>query len=250
MVRASFQSLVRQVLPRHRMVAVGVSLSTLMVVVALLVAQSVFGWGHGTPGAKAAGGGGSGDCAGIPQGVCHFKGNTAEMNFAFTSPDGCIQTTGRLVVSEDVTTTPPDSRVTGESAFAFLDEFDACTQSYLLSVEGFASSVAFQATQVTHATLDATIESTDANNNPAPMTVHLTWQGIGGTTTSIIDEYFKSPTELMIFKNRGSTRTAIVTGTITVGTIVVAAPTTDGDAGGMSGDLSYGVQGSLQLSRS
>lgn len=67
MVRASFQSLVRQVLPRHRMVAVGVSLSTLMVVAALLVAQSVLGWGHGTPGAKAAGGGGSGDCAGIPR---------------------------------------------------------------------------------------------------------------------------------------------------------------------------------------
>lgn len=161
-----------------------------------------------------------------------------------------IQTTGRLVVSEDVTTTPPDARVTGKSAFAFLDEFDACTRTDLLSVEGFASEVDFQAIRVTQATLDATIDSEDVNNNPAPMTVHLSWQGVGGTTTSIITEYFKSPTVLMIFSNRGSTRSAIVTGTITVGTIVVAAPTSDGDAGGMSGDLSYGTQGSLQLSRS
>ena len=223
------------------------ALTTLVVVVALLVGQSLLGFTHST---KAAGGGGGNGCAGIPQGICQYKGNTAEADFNEISPDGCIQTSFHLTVSEDVTTTPPDPRVSGKTAFAYLNQYDACNNVYVLALTGFASTVDFQATRVTQATLDATVEADDGNGNIIPMVVQLSWQGIGGTATSIQDDFFRSPAEVMHSKFTSISRQATVTGSITVGTTVFTLP---GDGAGdetVTALLYYVQQGTLELYRS
>lgn len=247
MIRAFYHSLVRSFVLQHRWLALGVALSTVIVVAALLAAQSALGLGHST---KAAGGGGGGGCAGVAAAVCHFKGNTAEARFTATSPDGCVQTTFSLTVSEDVTMTPPDPRVSGATAFAELTAFNECTENYVFFIDGFASAVSFQATQVTLARLEATIAGDDGSGTTVPITVDLTWKGIGGTAKTVQDTSFKSPVEQDRTRFDAISRDAQVSGTIAAQDTVYTSSTSGGISVTMTGDLFSVTEGSWEHSRS
>lgn len=240
MLRSLFHSLVRTFLPRHRLVAVGVACWTLIVVVALLVAQSALGFGRGTPAAQAAGGGGggSGGCAGVAAAICHLKGNTADAELNFISPDGCIQTTGRVFVVENATSTPPNAKVSGNTLFMYVDQYDLCAGTPLLSASAFASGVDYKAARLAQASVDATLDGQDdLTGAPVSISLQMSWQGIGGTTTTMDRSYYRSPTLLTTYRYAATSRYALVTGSFTVGTTVIATPPNGGSWGGMSGSL-------------
>ena len=242
----SLSSLVRSILPRHRLLMIVVGFSTLVLIVALLFAQTLLGFGNHTQAAGGGGGPGSGGCAGVSAAICHFKGTSAQATFLYTSADGCTQINGQVMATEDASSMPPNQKVSGNTVFFDLAEYDVCDGTYLLAVDENASGVDFKADSLAQASVDATIEGEDQTGAPVQVTVHMTWQGIGGTTTTMDHTYFKSPQILSIYRYKAVGRDAIVTGTFTVGSTVISTPPGGDFGGGMDGSLFDVQDGSFQ----
>ena len=243
-----------KLLSKGRLVAAGFIVAVLIVVASVLAVRALPG-GQTAHAASASGvspnsGGGGGGCVSSTTPVCTFHGNGADAFFSSSSPDGCVQTNGSLFAAENVTHSPPGPGVSGTTALVFISQFNVCIGTDLLEASGFASGVNFQFSRLDSASLNAAIPATDnLTGNPLTVNVNLTWQGIGGTSTSMDNNHFFSPGFIEITHFVGSSRAAIVTGSISFGTTSFASPNSGGGGGGggLSGDLTSSKNGTIQI---
>lgn len=234
----------RAFLPSWRRVAVGFVAATLIVVVSIVVARALPGSNPATKVVKASGGG-----CGTTSCVFTFKGHSADASLVTFGSDGCTQTSWSLTAAESVSRSNPGTVTSGKSAFVMVSQFNVCTGTDMLEASGCASAVDFQFANLDSASLNTTIPALDfISNLPVMVAVNLSWQGFGGTTVEIDSTHFFSPGFISSSHFIGSTRGAIVTGSVSFGETSFVSPNSGGGSG-MSGDLSSTRSGSITVNR-
>ena len=240
---------------KGRVIGIGLLLSTLVLVSAMLVVHALPGASPAANVAHASGGGGGG-CATTSGPSCTFKGNTATVDFFLSSPDGCVQTSGFLEVMQNVTHNPPDPTVSGNTAFVSISQNNFCTGTFL-DASGQASGVNFQADQaLTTASLNDSITVVDFfSGNTFTLTVNLTWQGVGAVSKLVDSTHFRTPGTIINSHFSGTSRAANVSGSLGFGAANIASPTNFSGGGGggggggfFGGELQYAQGGSVDIS--
>lgn len=202
--------------------ALGMALSTIVLVVMLTVIGSSMQ--KSTNPVRASGSGGGGDpCYGATGSTpsCHFKGFTAEADSSNLDQTTCasgIYTTYSVYATDNVMTDPSPYIATGPLVSVFYGQWNSCTYSY--TTYQVTAPAAIQKTgNLESASLQATVQLHDWSNNPGPtVTINLTWDGFGPLGTMADDMTYR--TGDFVYKSRftGSSRMATVTGTISDGT--------------------------------
>ncbi|HEY7354818.1 MAG TPA: hypothetical protein VH590_00085 [Ktedonobacterales bacterium] len=239
---------------RRRILGIGLILSVLVLASAMLVAHALPGANKVANVAHASGGGG-GSCVPTSGPSCHFQGNTALVNFFVSSPDGCVQTSGFLEVMQNVTHSPPDQTISGNTVFVSLSQDNFCTGDFL-DVSGQGSGVNFQADKgLNTASLDDSFQVVDFNTgNTFTVTVNLTWQGVGAVSKLEDSTHFRTQGTMFNSHFNGTSRAANVSGTLSFGTATIASPTNFSGSGGgggggfFGGELQYAQGGSVDIS--
>jgi hypothetical protein len=258
----------KSIFSKGRVVAIGLVMSALVLVGAGLVVHFLPANGQTASVAHASGGGGGG-CVTTNGPVCTFKGSTALVDFFSASADGCVQTSGFVEAMESVTHNPPGPQVDGTTVFISLFQDDFCNNTFVDDF-GQASGLDFQADKALNsASLSGDIPVFDSNTGTIfTVTVNLAWQGIGATSKQVDISHFRSPGTIINNHFVGTNRAAIVTGTLSFGTVSIssppslssnggsgffiasAAPLSGGGGGGggfSGGELEYAQSGSVQI---
>jgi hypothetical protein len=171
-----------------------------------------------------------------------FSGLSAFADFESVDPSGCIFTSVIVNPTEAEVSHPAVS----SSAVLSVNEFDGCTNTYLLSAFGSVNLVdqQFQITELKSATLKTTAEIFDfVSNTQIMVDVNVSWVGIGGDDRSSSRFTFvsRSPRFLSIFRDLGVSRDASATGSVTLaGTDLTPNPTAPGFAS-LSSDKNHTV---------
>lgn len=163
-----------------------------------------------------AGGNGCGTSGATP--VCSFSGNTAFAQFQ-TNTD-CISTAANVFVSDDVTRNPPNAGAGGVDVQLGVESDNFCTGTFD-SASGETTNATFSLVDpLKSATLSATVPMTD-DFDPAQtftITVNLTWQAYGPTSTQIDSSHFRTNGTIFSSHFHGTGRNARCSGSISDGT--------------------------------
>ena len=129
--------------------------------------------------------------------VFHFKGKGADAFFSTIDSSGCIFTDVFVFASEEIFQNPPGPRSASSGTFLFISQYDTCTNTLLLSADGFTSlgDPDFQATRkLNSATLIATVNVHDGvSDSFFDVFVDLAWTGTGPLNRQNGRFHFHSP---------------------------------------------------------
>ena len=145
-----------------------------------------------------------------------FRGQFASASFY--QDDGCVFTNVYVAAGDGRVQAGPGQPEVNSAASLYIDQYDYCTATSLLSGYGFASldAEAFQANQgLNSATLDATIWVYSwPSDESVPVDVHLTWAGAGSITRS--SSHYRSTSRDFTYNTRyrATSRAAEATGTV------------------------------------
>jgi hypothetical protein len=148
--------------------------------------------------------------------VFRFKGNMATSTFS-SFEGGCVYNSVDIFIREGKAGSETGSLTPISEAFVFISQNDTCNGT-TLNASGTASlpDQSFDADQqLTSARLDITIDVCNEETNSCfPVSIDLTWKGIGQITRRNITGHSKSPTcEAQIHQN-DTRRRAAATGSI------------------------------------
>jgi hypothetical protein len=147
-----------------------------------------------------------------------FKGQSADASFFHA--DGCIQTFVGVFASEGVFHSPPGPGDGQSGTNLFIDQFDTCAGTPILSAFGSAilDDAAFQPDQkLGSATLNAAIEVFDGVSGATfTANVNLNWTGVGNISRGKSHFHSQSPGCKINSKFNGTFRQAQAVGTVTI----------------------------------
>jgi hypothetical protein len=155
------------------------------------------------------------------------------MNFNSFSPDGCVITYVNVIASQGFTNNPSFSLDSGNGVDLMVIQYDNCNGVELSLATGQANNVNFTAdNSLNTASLNATITVTDWDSPTQatyPVTVNLTWQGIGPSGRTISSTHSLAGGWVFNTRYNGTTRSAQVAGSITSDTMSVTETTPNMD---------------------
>jgi hypothetical protein len=162
----------------------------------------------------------------------HLTGYTAGVDFQTWDSTGCVVTEGFVMSSNPVGKSGSAQPYT----FAIVDRYDVCTGELLSSEYGqTASSNLKSASNLTSASLQATIPAVDQNGNTGTLTVNLTWTGSGPVMKGVFTSHFSGGGFSETSHSSGQTRNATATGSISDGVMNYAhGASTDASIGKVS----------------
>lgn len=150
-----------------------------------------------------------------------FSGNSADAFFSMTDNSGCVVTFVGVFANQGKFQSPPGPGSTSSFADMFIDQFDFCTETSLLSAFGSISldNGAFEIDRsLTSATLNATIPVFDfISGTEFNVSVDLVWTGIGELSRGTFHSHFKSPGCIINERFNGSFRSGEASGTVSDG---------------------------------
>jgi hypothetical protein len=169
--------------------------------------------------------------------VTHIRGQAGHTTFQ--SQDGCISNYVEVYFTEiETRSLPQRPRAASNVATIFIQQWDDCRQTMLIWAAGYDIPLLEGAVQVANnlssATLNASLELVDYTSyTPVTADVHLTWMATDQSakpsfyhTTSHIPGYTYN------YHATGKTRTAQVSGSVSVGSVdYTPIPTSDGEFG-------------------
>jgi len=149
-----------------------------------------------------------------------FKGQSADAFFSSTDQTGCIETFVGVFAEDGKIKVVGQPAVTSQ-AFTFIDVFDFCTSTLVLSAFGSATLAPadFVMQKLDSATLATSIEVFDfVSGTSFTVDVSVNWTGVGDP--SRVKEHFqiKSPTFKLNARFDGTSRDATASGTVADGT--------------------------------
>lgn len=166
--------------------------------------------------------------------TCTYNGLTAAMNLNSWSPDGCIVTYVNVIASQGFTNNPSFSLQSGNGVDVMIIQNDYCNQVELSLATGQANNINFTAdSSLNTASLNTTVTVTDWDSPTQatyPVTVNLTWQGIGPSGRTISSTQSIAGSWVFNTRYNGTTRSAQVSGSITSDTMLLneTTPNLDG----------------------
>ncbi len=153
-------------------------------------------------------------------GKYRFKGDTADAYYF--SFDGCVYTDVYVFTTEGKIQSPPGPAGTSSWTDLWISQYDACTDTQLLSAGG-GSSLADPDFQVfgklDAARLNATVSVYDwVSDSNFDVHVDLTWAGYGPTSRQSSNSHYHFPGCKIHSQSRGTFRSADVSGSVSDGT--------------------------------
>lgn len=151
--------------------------------------------------------------------VHQFKGISAFASFTSSDPTGCIHTYTDVAVYESITRTSGSSSVYSV-AYLFAFQYDDCQSLYLNDFYGFAylEPNAFDTRgQLRSARLVTTMDVTDRNGSTSPVSIDLTWIGVGDIMRGNSHFRTRYPSYSLMSHQVGSNTLASVTGSVVLG---------------------------------
>ena len=151
----------------------------------------------------------------------HFRGNTAFAGFETT--EGCITATTEVFVYSFPLHEPPGpAPEASPTLFVTIWRNDICNHIFLGSLFGEASlpADAFSVSGgLQTGSLNATLQVEDFGaGSTFPVTVDLTWTGVGEVSRDNTNEHSSFPGLRMMRHERGTRRDAVATGSVLLGT--------------------------------
>jgi len=152
--------------------------------------------------------------------IFHFRGENAYASFYSSSPDGCISTYVGVSAGEDVGQSPPGPSSPQSFAAIYIDQFDYCTSTGLISASGYTDAPAFQMDNfLTSATLNATINVFDyVSNTWFAVAVDMDWTGTGDLNRGNSHSHYQSPDCTFNYQSNGTWRSAEASGSVSMDT--------------------------------
>ncbi|HVG07277.1 MAG TPA: hypothetical protein VNM67_06190 [Thermoanaerobaculia bacterium] len=151
----------------------------------------------------------------------HFRGNTAYAGFETT--EGCITASTEVFVYSFPLHEPPGpAPEASPTLFVTMWRHDICNHVFLGSLFGEASlpADAFSVSGgLQTGSLNATLQVQDfSTGSTFPVTVDLTWTGVGEVSRDNKNEHSSFPGMRMMRHERGTSRDAVATGSVLLGT--------------------------------
>jgi len=147
-----------------------------------------------------------------------FSGNSVDAFFETFDESGCVGTFVFVFANKGKFQSPPGPGSTSGFAEIFIDQFDFCSETSLLSASGGISldNGAFQIDRsLTSASLNTTIRVFDfISGTEFDVNIDLAWVGVGDLSRSTFHSHFKSPGCAINERFRGSFRSAQASGTV------------------------------------
>ena len=151
--------------------------------------------------------------------VLKFKGKSAEA-FFFSEAD-CVGTFVFVFANKGQSQSPPGPWTRGTVADVFIDQFDFCNETLLLSAFGSAlvDDSAFQINRdISSATLSATINVWDfVSETSFDVVVNMAWTGTGDLSRENSHSHFSSPGCRFNGRFKGSFRPGEASGSVSDG---------------------------------
>ena len=165
-----------------------------------------------------------------------FTGQFAEAFLESFDPSGCIGTFVGVFAVDGRVKTGPGQPAAESVAQMFIDQFDFCNETSLISAFGFTTLSAdeFQIDKkITSATLNTTIEVFDfVSGTSFPVEISVSWTGIGDTFSVKDRLHIKTPDFKVNSRFDGTFRNAEASGTVSDGTTnFTPDPTVSADMG-------------------
>jgi hypothetical protein len=152
----------------------------------------------------------------------HLRGKTATATWQIEEPGGCISTWVDVFLFEDRVQSSEAPRETNPWAAVLVERYDRCQYLYLAEVTGFvplsADNYSFGgAARSAH--LGVAFEGWDyIANGPIPITVDLDWEAVGEAVQTSSGGRWSYPHYRSTFRSRGTSRDAVATGSVLLGT--------------------------------
>jgi hypothetical protein len=150
----------------------------------------------------------------------------AEALFSSVDPSGCLGTDIFVIGAKQARKEGPGKPSTGPVAIVQVFEFNFCTNELLREIFGETGDATVEAEpRMREASIEATISAFDfVNGVEVQVIVDLAWTGEGDVTSQSDRFRLKGPTALVNFSFKGTTRPALVSGTVSIGGEDVATP--------------------------
>jgi hypothetical protein len=221
---------------KRGLVASGLATVALLAVVAMLAVSLLPSNGR----AAHASGTGGGGCFAISGPVCTFTNQSAFADFESSSSDGCV--ISDTFVQGFNNLMRPGNTAT-QTVFVSMEKFNNCTGEFLSGAfsQDFTGTVQFGSGLSTAAVVGAATMVDEMTSNTFSLSVNLTWQGFGATTSFFDNSHQRGPGFMFNTHFNGTTRGAAASGTISDGTTNFAASPT------LNGNLSDNSGGTVQL---
>jgi len=151
--------------------------------------------------------------------VFKFKGKSAEA--FFFNEENCVSTFVDVFATKGQSQSPPGPWTRGTEAFVFIDQFDFCTETPLLSASGSAllDDSAFQINrEISSASLSATINVWDyVSETSLDVVVNMAWTGTGDLSRENSHFHFSSPGCRFNGRFKGAFRPGEASGSVSIG---------------------------------
>ncbi len=177
--------------------------------------------------------------------VLHLRGAEASASFFSVDPSNCIGTSVFVQFGEISTKNPPEPGQQVSIAAVYISQYDFCTGVQLISVSTqgdfqLPANAAQVEKHLNSAALNATIQAFDyLNNLPIDVEIHLTWTSTDEPPFRNNGHFhFQSPGVIFSSHSRSTSRTAEVSGTVSLGGANLAIPPGSGQVeSAMSGEV-------------
>jgi hypothetical protein len=191
------------------------------------------------PAAHASGVGGGG-CFAISGPVCTFNSQSASALFENNSSDGCV--ISETFVQAFNNLVRPGNTAT-QTAFVSMQTYNDCTGEFLSGAfsQDFTGTLQFGSGLSTAAIVGTATMVDEMTSNTFSLSVNLTWQGYGATTSFLDNSHYRGPGFMLNTHFNGTTRGAAASGTISDGTTNLASSPT------LGANLSDNSGGTVQL---
>ena len=150
-----------------------------------------------------------------------FKFRGLGANTAFSTIDGCIQTTVDVFTAEARIQVFPGNVDPFSSVNIFISQYDVCDDMPLLAAEGVADLAAPDlaiSKKLDRATLNTTVNVLDSlTGNTFDVSINLAWTGIEPVTHERLNFHFRDRPCLTHTRSKASFRDAEVTGSVSDG---------------------------------
>jgi hypothetical protein len=161
-----------------------------------------------------------------------FQGNTALASFSSYDPTGCISSNVYILVSEGRIRSSIDGNSASAGADISISQYDYCASQERISASTYAAPLALSDFQVANGLSSATLHTTISvfdyiTNTPLTVQVALNWMSNSDVSRTLSHFHSGSPSFIVNSHFQGLSRSAIASGTISLGATNLTPSTTD-----------------------